>query len=66
MSGPKRFQLPPEVSLALGKALLEVGKVGGKAIAAGVKSVVGDLRERITEADDYLKQVEKKAKEKSE
>jgi len=62
---PNRFEIPPEVRLALGRALLEVGRVGGKAIAAGVQSITADIRGRVSEVDEYLKEVERKAKEKS-
>jgi hypothetical protein len=68
MTEKKRFQippLPPAMQLALGAALKEVGRVGAKAIAAGVKSVAVDVRKAVREADEYLQSVEEKAGEKS-
>lgn len=59
------FQLPPQMQLALGVALREAGRVGAKAIAAGVRSVAVDVRRAVKEADDYLQSVEEKAGEKS-
>jgi len=60
------FQLPPQFQLALGVALKEVGKIGAKALASGVKSVTGDVRRAVREADGYLKGVEERAKKRSE
>lgn len=61
-----RFQLPPQFQLALGVALKEVGRVGAKALASGVRSVTKDVRKAVKEADAYLNGVEERAKKRSE
>lgn len=60
------FQLPPQFQLALGVALKEVGKIGAKALASGVKSVTSDVRRAVKDADSYLKGVEERAAKRSE
>ena len=62
---PFSFQIPPQMQLALGMALKEVGRVGAKAIAAGVKSVAVDVRRAVREADEYLQGLEERAGDRS-
>lgn len=63
---PFRINLPPEAQAALGMALKQVGRIGAKALASGVRSVTKDVRKAVREADAYLNGVEERAKKRSE
>ena len=66
MSTPRfTFKLPPQAELLFKQALMEVGKAGAKAAAAGARSLVTDVRKRVKEIDQRLAHAERIAKEKA-
>lgn len=65
MSSRFTFRLPPQAELLFKQALIEVGKVGAKAAAAGAKSLMGDVRRRVKDVDQFLARAEKVAKERA-
>lgn len=66
MTAPRfTFKLPPQAELLFKQALMEVGKAGAKAAAAGMKSVVSDVRRTVKQIDQRLAHAERVAKEKA-
>ncbi len=55
------MKLPPEIERAARGLLLDLGRVGAKALASGIQSVAGDVRKKVREIENRVAEVQGRA-----